>query len=174
MSTKRNTHIAIILALVVVALFVALGFFGIRGFGAPQAALPGPQSILDELSETGTVSELRIHDFVEGTGAEATPGSIIVVHYTGVLPDGTVFDSSHNRGEPFAFQLGAGQVIQGWDDGFSGMKVGGRRLLAIPPELGYGENGVGSIPPNATLIFDVELLQVVGVNEDEEEAGTSN
>lgn len=165
MTNKRNTNIAIILALVVVALFVALGFFGVRGFVTPQASLPGPQIILDELQATGTVSELRTHDFTIGDGVEAKAGDIVVVHYTGVLPDGTVFDSSLNRGEPFAFQLGVGQVIKGWDQGVAGMKVGGRRLLAIPPDLAYGANAVGTIPPNSTLIFDVQLLQVINVDE---------
>lgn len=156
-----------ILAIIVIALFLALGFFGIRGLNAPRAELSGPQAILDELAETGTVSELRVYDFTVGDGAIATHGDTVVVHYTGVLPDGTVFDSSYNRGEPFVFQLGTGQVIQGWDQGFDGMKVGGRRLLVIPPEMGYGPNGNGVIPPNATLVFDVELLQVVQVNEED-------
>jgi FKBP-type peptidyl-prolyl cis-trans isomerase len=103
-----------------------------------------------------------------GTGAEATPGQHITVHYTGWLfdeaaPDkkGRKFDSSRDRGDPFAFELGAGRVIQGWDNGFAGMKVGGTRTLVIPPEQGYGARGAGGvIPPNATLIFDVELLAV--------------
>ena len=103
-----------------------------------------------------------------GTGAEATPGQYITVHYTGWLfdpsaPDnkGRKFDSSRDRGDPFSFQLGAGHVIQGWDNGFAGMKVGGQRTLVIPPEQGYGARGAGGvIPPNATLLFEVELLAV--------------
>ncbi|WP_198370735.1 FKBP-type peptidyl-prolyl cis-trans isomerase [Roseomonas rosulenta] len=103
-----------------------------------------------------------------GTGAEATPGQTITVHYTGWLfdaaaPDnkGRKFDSSRDRGNPFSFELGAGRVIQGWDNGFAGMKVGGTRTLVIPPEQGYGARGAGGvIPPNATLIFEVELLAV--------------
>ncbi len=106
-------------------------------------------------------------DLRAGTGAEAVPGPV-TVHYTGWLfdpnaPDkkGKKFDSSHDRGEPFRFRLGAGQVIQGWDKGVLGMKVGGMRRLTIPPELGYGARGAGSvIPPNAMLIFEVELLGV--------------
>lgn len=103
-----------------------------------------------------------------GTGAEATPGQMITVHYTGWLYDpakpdnkGRKFDSSLDRGTPFQFMLGVGQVIGGWDQGFAGMKVGGQRTLVIPPELGYGKRGAGSvIPPNATLLFEVELLGV--------------
>jgi FKBP-type peptidyl-prolyl cis-trans isomerase FkpA len=103
-----------------------------------------------------------------GTGAAATAGQYIQVHYTGWLfdenaPDkkGAKFDSSRDRGQPFSFQLGVGQVIGGWDQGFAGMKVGGHRTLIIPPELGYGARGAGGvIPPNATLIFEVELLGV--------------
>lgn len=162
MKLNKNTTIAMILAVVVIALFLSLGFFGLRGFSS-NAEVPasGPQAILDELAQTGTVADLRSFDIVVGTGAEATPGNIIVVHYTGVLPGGTVFDSSVNRGQPFAFELGSGQVIQGWERGFNGMKVGGKRLLAIPPSLGYGDRAVGSIPANSTLIFEVELLQVL-------------
>ena len=103
-----------------------------------------------------------------GTGAEATPGQTIQVHYTGWLFDeaapenkGRKFDSSRDRGQPFAFQLGVGMVIAGWDQGFAGMKVGGERTLIIPPEMGYGARGAGGvIPPNATLLFEVELLGV--------------
>lgn len=166
MKSQRNTTIAMILALVVIALFVSLGFFGVRSFGGNEAAVgSGPQAILDELAQSGTVADLRTYDIVTGEGAEAVSGAVLVVHYTGVLPDGTVFDSSVNRGEPFAFQLGSGQVIQGWERGFVGMKEGGRRLLAIPPSLGYGVRGQGTIPPNATLIFEVELLQVIPAGE---------
>ena len=106
------------------------------------------------------VSELQIEDIVVGEGAEAVAGKTIVVNYTGTLTDGTQFDSSVGRA-PFEFKLGAGQVIEGWDKGFDGMKVGGKRTLTIPPEMGYGATGAGGvIPPNATLIFDVELLDV--------------
>lgn len=97
----------------------------------------------------------------EGTGAVAENGQIILMQYTGKLTDGTVFDSSIPRGEPFSFRLGAGQVIKGWDVGILGMKVGGKRTLTIPPEMGYGADGFpGVIPPNATLIFDVELVGI--------------
>ena len=113
------------------------------------------------------MAELQKIDVVQGTGAEARSGRI-AVHYTGWLHDpnaadghGRKFDSSRDRGSPFEFVLGAGQVIQGWDQGFAGMKVGGQRTLIIPPELGYGARGAGGvIPPNATLVFDVELLAI--------------
>lgn len=102
---------------------------------------------------------LELLDTVVGEGKEAEPGMRIVVHYTGKLEDGTVFDSSVTRGQPFSFVLGEGRVIAGWEQGFAGMKVGGKRTLTIPPHLGYGERGAGGvIPPNATLVFDVELL----------------
>jgi FKBP-type peptidyl-prolyl cis-trans isomerase FkpA len=107
------------------------------------------------------VTQLQITDQVVGTGAEAVAGKSVTVHYTGTLTNGQKFDSSLDRGQPFTFNLGTGQVIQGWDQGVAGMKVGGKRKLVIPPDLGYGAQGAGaSIPPNATLVFDVELLKV--------------
>ncbi|MEX0270861.1 FKBP-type peptidyl-prolyl cis-trans isomerase [Leptolyngbyaceae cyanobacterium UHCC 1019] len=106
-----------------------------------------------------TASGLKYLDLVEGTGADPVKGQTVSVHYIGTLEDGTKFDSSRDRGAPFKFKLGAGQVIKGWDEGLSTMKIGGRRQLVIPPGLGYGDRGAGGvIPPNATLIFDVELL----------------
>ncbi|MCP3059179.1 FKBP-type peptidyl-prolyl cis-trans isomerase [Myxococcus sp. K38C18041901] len=104
---------------------------------------------------------LKVEDSKVGTGAEATAGKSVTVHYVGTLTDGKKFDSSRDRGQGFTFRLGAGQVIQGWDQGVAGMKVGGVRKLTIPPELGYGARGAGGvIPPNATLVFEVELLDV--------------
>jgi FKBP-type peptidyl-prolyl cis-trans isomerase len=104
---------------------------------------------------------LRYWDIKEGTGKEAKNGSKVTVHYTGWLTNGKKFDSSVDRGQPFPFKLGAGDVIQGWEEGVRGMKVGGKRQLRIPPEMGYGSRGAGNvIPPGATLIFDVELLDV--------------
>ena len=102
-----------------------------------------------------------IEDVKIGTGMEAKSGGRVSVHYVGTLTDGTKFDSSRDRGQPFEFHLGAGQVIQGWDIGVAGMKVGGLRKLTIPPEEGYGARGAGGvIPPNATLLFEVELIAV--------------
>jgi FKBP-type peptidyl-prolyl cis-trans isomerase len=110
---------------------------------------------------TTTASGLQYEDEVEGTGTEATAGRTVSVHYTGRLTNGAKFDSSRDRNQPFDFPLGAGRVIRGWDEGVAGMKVGGKRKLVIPPDLGYGARGAGGvIPPNATLEFDVELLEV--------------
>ncbi len=112
-------------------------------------------------SMTQTASGLRYEDVQEGTGQTAKRGDHVVVHYTGTLENGRKFDSSRDRGKPFEFSLGTGTVIQGWDEGVAGMKVGGRRTLVIPSELGYGAGGAGGvIPPNATLVFDVELLEI--------------
>jgi FKBP-type peptidyl-prolyl cis-trans isomerase len=129
---------------------------------APMAfgAADGAQGKMTELA-----SGLKYTDTTVGTGAEATPGHKVSVHYTGWLDQngakGKKFDSSVDRGQPFSFALGAHQVIRGWDEGVAGMKVGGKRTLIIPPDLGYGARGApGAIPPNATLIFDVELLKV--------------
>jgi FKBP-type peptidyl-prolyl cis-trans isomerase len=127
---------------------------------APSLAADGAPGKMTELA-----NGLKYTDTTVGTGAEATKGSKVSVHYTGWLYNngakGAKFDSSLDRGQPFAFGLGAGQVIRGWDEGVSGMKVGGKRTLIIPPELGYGARGAGGvIPPNATLMFDVELLGV--------------
>ena len=108
-----------------------------------------------------STAALKVEDTKEGAGAAAAKGDAVEVHYTGWLTDGTKFDSSKDRGQPFSFPLGAGRVIKGWDEGVTGMKAGGKRQLRIPPALGYGDTGAGGvIPPKATLIFDVELLEV--------------
>ncbi|MCE9628005.1 MAG: FKBP-type peptidyl-prolyl cis-trans isomerase [Candidatus Eisenbacteria bacterium] len=123
---------------------------------AGDAAAPATGGKVHKLA-----SGLQYEDMVVGSGKMADPGMNVSVHYTGWLTDGTKFDSSVDRGQPFQFQLGAGQVIRGWDEGVKGMRIGGKRKLTIPPDMGYGANGTGGvIPPNATLVFDVELLDV--------------
>jgi FKBP-type peptidyl-prolyl cis-trans isomerase FkpA len=114
------------------------------------------------MTQITTASGLVIDDIEAGSGDVAEKGSMVSVHYTGWLTDGTKFDSSKDRNDPFNFPLGAGHVIRGWDEGVQGMKVGGKRKLTIPPQLGYGARGAGGvIPPNATLVFEVELLKVL-------------
>jgi peptidylprolyl isomerase len=123
------------------------------------------ENIMAEANENTVTTEsgLQYVDLTEGDGASPTRGQTVTVHYTGTLENGTKFDSSRDRNRPFQFKIGVGQVIQGWDEGVATMKVGGRRKLIIPAELGYGSRGAGGvIPPNATLIFDVELLKVGG------------
>ena len=116
---------------------------------------------MDMSDYTTSPSGLKIKEVEGGFGTVAKPGKQVSVHYTGWLENGTKFDSSLDRGEPFAFALGAGSVIKGWDEGVAGMKVGGRRKLVIPPDLGYGARGAGGvIPPNATLVFEIQLLEV--------------
>ena len=124
---------------------------------ADASALGGPIETPDTQL---TASGLRITELKEGDGTIAAPGQVVVVNYRGTLENGKEFDSSYGRG-PFSFPLGAGRVIKGWEEGVSGMKVGGKRKLVIPPDLAYGTRGAGGvIPPNATLIFEVELLDV--------------
>jgi FKBP-type peptidyl-prolyl cis-trans isomerase FkpA len=112
----------------------------------------------EKMTDTG----LKYEDLVEGEGEPAQASQQVSVHYTGWLTDGTKFDSSLDRNDPFSFPLGGGRVIRGWDEGVQGMKVGGKRKLTIPPQLGYGAAGAGGvIPPNATLVFEVELLEIL-------------
>lgn len=127
-----------------------------------QNTPPGPagESTFDTSAWVLTESGLRYEDVIVGTGTMVTPQSRIEAHYTGWLGDGSVFDSSLDRGEPLAITIGVGQVIKGWDEGIVGMRVGGKRKLLIPPDLGYGGAGAGPIPPNSTLLFEVEVLAV--------------
>lgn len=156
-------YIAAALGVVVVGLFVYLGYFSM-GTQQPVAEVAqgatAAQELLNDISASGGVTSLQIVDTVVGTGAEARTGDIVTVNYIGVLPNGTVFDASQAHGKPFTFTLGAGQVIRGWEQGIPGMKVGGTRIVAIPPELGYGAQSIGQIPANASLIFQVELVSV--------------
>jgi len=132
-------------AAALVALVVALGIGAYFYFFHQPGSSPGGLVVKDE---------------VVGTGPSPKPGQSVTVHYTGTLTDGTKFDSSRDGGQPFTFKIGTGQVIKGWDEGVMTMKVGGKRRLTIPPELGYGARAAGKIPPNSTLVFDVELLDV--------------
>ena len=149
----------------IAAFVLALASTGAWAQGAP-APVPAASPTASKLS--ATVTDLQKIDVKQGTGTEASAGKPVVVHYTGWLYDSTApegkgvkFDSSRDRGVPFGFFLGSGKVIKGWDQGVVGMKIGGQRRLVIPPQLGYGDRGAGGvIPPNATLIFDVELIDV--------------
>ena len=133
----------------IVALFIGLAIIGFSLW-----RYWGPSG--EEKTGTG----LRYEDLVVGGGPSPSPGRTVIVHYTGWLENGTKFDSSLDRGQPFEFPIGFGKVIKGWDEGVMTMKVGGKRKLIIPPELGYGSRNMGRIPPNSTLIFEVELLDV--------------
>ena len=136
------------------------GIFVVMIFGLSVGVFLSP-TLAEEENPTVTSSGLQYLDLVTGSGREAHVGETASVHYTGWLKDGTKFDSSVDRGQPFSFRLGAGQVIKGWDEGVVGMNIGSKRKLTIPPHLGYGARGAGQvIPPNATLIFDVELLDL--------------
>lgn len=126
---------------------------------AEAASAPATQNV-GESPVTQNADTLKIEDQKVGTGDTAVPGKTVVVHYTGWLTNGTKFDSSVDRNEAFEFPLGQGRVIQGWDQGVANMKVGGKRKLTIPPALGYGARDLGVIPPNSTLVFEVELLKV--------------
>ncbi len=180
---SRGEGVAVWLAVIVV--FAAFLFGNnLFGFFSPQQAdvesslqdqIQSNADVINESDATGTNPStitptnppttmehkgLIITDERVGTGAEAVAGKTIVVNYKGTFTDGKQFDSSYDRGEPLSFLLGSGQVIQGWDMGFAGMKVGGKRKIVVPPELGYGPNDYGPIPGNSTLVFEVELLDV--------------
>lgn len=117
-------------------------------------------ALLEAADLSGNLNKLVIDDITIGTGDEVKVGDTVLVHYVGKLQDGTEFDNSKKRGEPFTFKVGQGMVIQGWEEGVVGMKVGGQRVLVIPPEMGYGDRAIGPIPPNSTLVFSIELLEI--------------
>ena len=148
----------------------ALGLTGCQESGSDEPQLPPARQVadryhvslrvdLDEMERRS--SGLYVQDLVEGDGARADSGDVVTVHYTGWLPTGMKFDSSRDREKPFEVALGYGRVIDGWDQGVVGMRVGGERRLVIPPGMAYGQEGRGRIPSNSTLIFDIELLDVV-------------
>jgi peptidylprolyl isomerase len=140
----------VVVVLVIAGIFIALLLFA---FSDQRATPPAGE-------EVTSTSGLKYVDQVVGTGPSPTPGAMVTVHYTGTLTDGTKFDSSVDRNQPYSFKIGVGSVIPGWEEGVMTMKVGGKRKLIVPPELGYGASGQGKIPPNSTLLFDVELLNV--------------
>jgi FKBP-type peptidyl-prolyl cis-trans isomerase len=156
-------------ALLTILLALASGATGAVALSTPAAAAQAASQegkAMEPHKDTAarevvTPTGLKYVDLKAGTGAEAKAGNVVEVHYTGWLVDGTKFDSSHDRNEPLRFKLGVGQVIKGWDEGVAGMRVGGKRKLTIPPELGYGRQGAGGvIPPGATLVFEVELVGI--------------
>jgi len=154
--------------LAIIALMLAIGCGGEKAEEEP--AVTEEQPVAEKPADVGitqadgdtvtTESGLKYVDIKVGDGAMPEEGKTCVMHYTGWLTDGSKFDSSRDRGQPFPFPLGMGRVIKGWDEGVASMKVGGHRMLIIPPELGYGARQMGPIPANSTLIFDVELLQI--------------
>lgn len=149
-----------LVALLAVSVMLAAG--ALAGCGGAKGTSPEPATPQASQEATPAPTKLVIEDVVVGKGAAAKKGDTVVVHYTGYLMDGTKFDSSKDSNVPFDFQLGAGKVIPGWDEGLVGMKVGGTRKLTIPSDMAYGAAGAGNgvIPPNAALIFDVELLDI--------------
>jgi peptidylprolyl isomerase len=153
-----------------VAVMTGAVMVGCADSGPDQSRVPAERRVAERYASALDVelaemerrpTGLYVQDVVMGEGARADSGDIVTVHYTGWLPQGTKFDSSRDSGEPFEVAIGYGRVIDGWDQGIVGMHVGGQRRLVIPPSMGYGEGGMGPIPGNSTLVFDVELLDVV-------------
>ncbi len=160
MVMTKNFGLAIIVGIVALAIF-AYFIFGLNQKPADTFSHASSTKQVPPIEQTGTETQgLKIEDITVGTGREVKSGDVVTIHYLGTLPDGTKFDSSYDRNEPYETQIGVGTVIKGWDLGVVGMKVGGKRKLTIPPALGYGESGSGQIPPNATLIFELELVGI--------------
>lgn len=151
----KNFIAAVIIGISVLFIF-AYFIFGLNGTqNIAQTLQPTPQS-----QTANTTDKLQITDEKIGTGSAVKKGDTIEINYVGTLADGTKFDASADHGGPFTTQIGVGQVIKGWDEGVIGMKIGGKRKLIIPPSLGYGSQAMGSIPPNSTLIFEVQLVTI--------------
>lgn len=150
---KQNILIGILLIIIIVTLGYLFAPKNSDSSAVSDATISVP-------SPTTTTEKVKIEDEVVGTGKEAKSGDTVTVNYKGTLENGTQFDSSYDRNQPFTTQIGTGAVIKGWDEGIPGMKVGGKRKLTIPPSLGYGAQAQGKIPANSTLIFEVELLDV--------------
>lgn len=151
----------ILIGVLVIAVLV-VGVFVVRDMskGTTGEKTDSTTTITTSAPQPTSSAKVTIEDITEGTGAEVKSGDTVVIHYMGTLEDGTQFDSSYDRGEPYTTQIGTGAVIQGWDQGVPGMKIGGKRKLTIPSELGYGQAGSGDIPPNSNLIFELELLEI--------------
>lgn len=167
----ENKFVPIIILVFAILIVGGVFFFSNKSISKNQAlengdtsvsiSTPTPEASSEENIMEGNVAQLGIEDLVVGAGMEAVSGKKVTVNYSGTLTNGTKFDSSYDRNEPFSFNLGAGEVIKGWDQGVVGMKVGGKRKLTIPSDLAYGDSGIpGAIPGGATLIFEVELLKV--------------
>lgn len=150
---KRSSLIVVI---IVIIILLGVGYLALL---APSITITDQATTPTPPVQQASNQKLQVKDITVGTGEEAKAGDSLTVNYKGTLTNGTVFDQSYGK-QPFTFTLGQGQVIPGWDQGLVGMKVGGKRHLVIPPNLGYGNQAAGSIPPNSTLIFDVELLKV--------------
>ena len=151
--SRSNKAQKVTVVVIIAAVFVALVVFALsRGWSGSRNGVPGV--------EITTPSGLKYTDEVIGTGENPRPGSTVTVHYTGTFPDGRKFDSSFDRGQPMVFRLGIDPMVKGWEEGMMTMKVGGKRKLIVPPELGYGAKGRSGIPPNSTLVFEIELLGV--------------
>lgn len=158
---RKDITTAIIVFIVIVAAGAGLMYFSAQSQSSSSATpTPAEQAQQSQQSDASLLKEIKITDEKVGTGQEAKNGDTVTVNYIGTLTNGKKFDSSYDRNEPFSFTLGAGQVIKGWDLGVVGMKVGGKRKLVIPPDLGYQDKAQGSIPANSTLIFEVELVSI--------------
>ena len=151
---NKNFLIAVAIGIAILGVFV---FFTFGFYQGPSMTAPTTTTVNNTASQA---TELKTEDIKEGTGPAVKSGDNIVIHYKGTLTDGSTFDSSYERGEPFETTIGVGQVIEGWDKGIIGLKVGGKRKLTIPPAMGYGDRPAGKIPPNSILIFEVELLEI--------------